>query len=66
MIEKYYEIAPAIVTCIDLCDDGKARYAEVRERWLTPCYEALREERYADCRDTYVDMVQTLENRYLQ
>lgn len=66
LIEKYYEIAPAIVTCIDLCDDGKARYAEVRERWLTPCYEALREERYADCRDTYVDMVRTLESRYLQ
>lgn len=66
LIAEYYDIAPAIVTCIDLCDDSKTRYAELRERWLTPCYTALQEERYADCRDTYMDMVRTLENRYLQ
>lgn len=65
LIEEYYNIAPAIVHCIDLCDSPRERYAEVRERWLGPCYRALREERYADCRDTYVDMVRTLEQRYL-
>ena len=66
MIEEYYMVAPSIVTCIELCDDREARYAELRERWLTPCYRALREKRYADCRDTYTNMVQTLEERYLQ
>lgn len=66
LIAEYYDIAPAIVNCIDLCDDSQRRYAELRERWLTPCYTALREERYADCRDTYINMVRTLENRYLQ
>lgn len=66
LIERYYEIAPWIVTCIDYCDDADARYTELRERWLTPCYRALREGRYADCRDLYTVMVRTMERRYLQ
>lgn len=66
LIEEYYAVAPGIVACIDLCDDREARYAEIRAQWLTPCYRALCENRYADCRDIYTDMVQTLENRYLQ
>ena len=66
LIEEYYDIAPGIVACIELCDDPKARYAEIRERWLGPCYRALQEDRPRDCRDRYVDMVRTLEQRYLQ
>ena len=66
LIAEYYDIAPGIVTCIELCDDSAERYAEIRERWLAPCYRALREGRMRDCRDRYVDMVRTLEQRYLQ
>lgn len=66
LIERYYDVAPGIVACLDFCGDADEGYAEVRRRWLAPCYEALREGRYADCRDRYVDMVQTLEGRYLQ
>ncbi len=65
LIQEYYDIAPGIVTCIDYCDSPAQRYGEIRRRWLTPCYEALREERFADCRRIYVDMVRTLEQRYL-
>ena len=66
LIDRYYAVAPAIVACIDYCDDAEARYAEIRSRWLEPCYIALQEDRPADCRAIYVDMVQTLEQRYLQ
>lgn len=66
LIDEYYEKAPAIVTCIELCDDPDARYAEIRARWLALCYRAIREDRMRDCRDAYVDMVRTLEARYLQ
>jgi len=66
LIAEYYDVAPGIVACIDLCDDPQTRYAEIRERWLAPCYRALREGRPRDCRDRYVDMVRTLEKRYLQ
>lgn len=66
MIDRYYAVAPSVVLCIELCDDRDARYRELRERWLAPCYAALCEERYEDCRDTYVDMVRSLEARYLR
>lgn len=65
LIAEYYEKAPAIVNCINLCDTPKERYAELRSRWLAPCYDALQENRFEDCRDSYVDMVRTLEARYL-
>lgn len=66
LIEEYYDVAPSIVTCIELCDEKQARYAEIRERWLAPCYRALQEGDPYTCRDRYVDMVRTLEQRYLQ
>ena len=65
MIREYYEIAPAIVACIEYCDNPAVRYGEIRERWLSPCYQALQDDRPADCRKSYIDMVQTLKARYL-
>lgn len=64
LISQYYELAPAIVVAIDHCDDADARYGEIRSRWLEPCYLALQEGRNADCRTIYVDMVQSLQDRY--
>lgn len=66
LIDAYYDVAPSIVACIDYCDSPQECYAEIRSRWLTPCYRALCENRDADCRALYVDMVQTLCARYLQ
>lgn len=65
LTEEYYAIAPAIVACIDYCDDTEQRYDEIRQRWLAPCYDALQESRFDDCRRLYVEMVQTLRVRYL-
>lgn len=65
LIAEYYEKAPAIVACIDWCDSPVERYAQIRERWLSRCYSALCEQDYATCREIYVDMVRTLEKRYL-
>ncbi len=65
-IELYYEIAPAIVQCIDYCDDSEKCYAQIREKWLQPCYRALQEERNEDCRRAYTEMVRTLQAKYLQ
>lgn len=64
LIAEYYDKAPGIVACIELCDDPGRRYEEIRSRWLSPCYRALQEGRYEDCRDSYVAMVRTLEKRY--
>lgn len=66
LIAEYYEKAPGIVACIELCDCPQERYEEIQSRWLTPCYQALTQQRYADCRDCYIDMVRSLEQRYAQ
>ncbi|MDR0889317.1 MAG: hypothetical protein LBM28_01550 [Oscillospiraceae bacterium] len=63
---QYYDLAPAIVACIDYCDDSPARYQAIREKWLTPCYDALRENRFEDCFTVYSDMMHCLTKHYLQ
>lgn len=66
LIAEYYDMAPGIVACIDLCDEPALRYEEIRSRWLQPCYEALQKGDMEQCRDRYVDMVRSLQRRYLQ
>lgn len=65
LIREYYDIAPAIVSMIDLCTDPAESYGEIRARWLAPCYRDLQEGRMADCKARYTDMVRTLEARFL-
>lgn len=64
MIAEYYAVAPSIVAGVEYCDDAPARYAEIRARWLGPCYAALQRGEMERCYDTYRDMVQTLQERY--
>lgn len=66
LVQEYYDTAPFIVMQIDYCDDAARRYAELRRDYLQPCYEALQENRMADCKQTYVSMVRALQQRYLQ
>ena len=65
LIREYYDIAPAIVACVEYCDDPDARYDEIRRRWLEPCYRALQERRPAECLAAYRDMVSVLKEKYL-
>lgn len=65
LIREYYEIAPGIVSCIDLCSDRAARYAAIREQYLTPCYRDLQAGDPASCKETYVRMVRELQKEYL-
>lgn len=64
-IEEYYDIAPGIVTCINLCSDRAQRYEAIRETYLQPCYEDLLAGRNEACKDRYVRMVRDLEREYL-
>ena len=52
LVQEYYDTAPFIVMQIDYCDDAARRYAELRRDYLQPCYEALQENRMADCKQT--------------
>ena len=65
LIEEYYDIAPGIVTCINLASDRRETYRAIRETYLAPCYEDLQNGRLADCKDRYTKMVRTLARRFL-
>ena len=65
LIEEYYDIAPGIVTCINLASDRKETYRAIRETYLAPCYEDLQNGRLAACKARYTEMVRTLERRFL-
>lgn len=66
LIERYYDLAPMIVTMIDLCTDRDASYGEIRDRWLEGCYDDLRAGRMEACKARYTEMVETLDRRFLQ
>lgn len=66
LIGEYYDIAPAIVNAIDYCDDAQAVYKELRESYLSRCYQDLLAGRNEDCKNVYTQMVQTMKQRYLQ
>ena len=65
LIREYYDIAPGIVTCINLASDRHETYREIRDTWLAPCYADLQNGRLADCKTRYTQMVRTLEARFL-
>lgn len=65
LICEYYNIAPGIVTCIDLCSDRASRYAAIREQYLQPCFDSLQAGDMESCKAKYVQMVRDLEKEYL-
>lgn len=64
LIAEYYEKAPGLVACMELCDEAAPRYRELREQYLTPCYEALQRGDQEACRQRYIEMVRHLERHY--
>ena len=65
LIDEYYNIAPGIVACIDICGDRDARYDAIRADYLDPCYRDLQVGKLEDCKNRYVRMVRALEKEYL-
>ena len=65
LIDEYYNIAPGIVACIDICGDRDARYDAIRADYLDPCYRDLQAGKLEDCKNRYVRMVRALEKEYL-
>lgn len=41
LVEEYYNIAPAIVTCIGMEDKPEQVYASIWKTWLSPCLSDL-------------------------
>lgn len=64
LIEEYYDKAPGLVACLELCDEAEPGYRHIREDYLVPCYEALQQGDNEACRSRYIQMVQALEQKY--
>ena len=65
LIDEYYNIAPGIVRCIDLCSEPEKSYEAIREQYLAPCYDDIQNGRLERCKARYVKMVRDLEKQYL-
>ena len=65
LVEEYYNIAPGIVICIDLCSDREQRYAALRRDDLGPCYDRLLAGDKEGCKEQYIRMVQRLKQEFL-
>ena len=65
LVQRYYEIAPGIVTAIDLTEPDRV-YPALWDTWLKPCYEALQAGQLQTCKRQYTAMVRHLEKKYLE
>ena len=65
LIKAYYEIASAVVTMIGVCEHAETAYGEIRSRWLDACYRDLQQGNPEACKARYIDMVRTMEAKYL-
>lgn len=62
LIREYYDIAPAIVTCMELTGGD---YQQINNRYIQPCISDIEAGNMIACRDRYVLMVHDLKNQYL-
>jgi hypothetical protein len=64
LIRRYYDLAPAIVTAIDLTDPDSA-YPSIWSEYLLPCLRMIEKKDLQGCKAHYVHMVETLSQTYL-
>ncbi len=65
LIRAYYDLAPAIVTAINLLDNPGTVYPAIWAKYLAPCFEALKRGAPGLCKDLYTAMVRDLSGKYL-
>lgn len=64
LIDKYYHIAPAIVSKINERNDSRNIYLDIWETYLQPCLLLLEHEKYKECKEQYVNMIYNLQSKY--
>lgn len=65
IVEEYYNIAPGLVMMINMQNDADNIYQNIYEEYLTPCIKYIEEEKNEECRDLYMQMVRSLQKKYL-
>ena len=65
LVEEYYEIAPGIVTIINMQQNADEIYRQINKDYLTPCIHHIEAGENDKCCDLYMQMVRDLQKRYL-
>lgn len=65
LVEEYYNIAPGLVMMINMQHDADNIYHHIYEEYLTPCIHYIEEDKNEECRDLYMQMVHSLQKKYL-
>lgn len=65
LVEKYYDIAPTIVSRINKEENATTIYHGIYEEYLKPCISLIEENKMEECCECYSDMVYTLQRKYM-
>lgn len=64
LVKEYYRVAPVIVSIIDELSDRSDIYLDILKKYLKPCLNYIESKEFIKCKEFYINMVQTLKNRY--
>lgn len=66
LIEKYYTIAPIIVTKINQLNNSNEIYNLIWQKYLNPCLSFIENKKYKECKNLYISMMNTLKKDFLK
>ena len=64
IIQEYYNIAPTIVKRINRSINPSEVYASLYKDYILGCIENIENEKYEECKESYISMVNELKNKY--
>lgn len=65
LIDEYYSKAPGIVLRIEMSADRDTIYSDIRNRYLLPCYNMIKQGNLQGCKHHYTTMMHELEQEFL-
>lgn len=65
LVEEYYDTAPYLVQILNMQPEVSEIYARIYRRFLSPCIRCIEEKNYEGCKHIYVDMVRSLQKKYI-
>lgn len=65
LVERYYDIAPTIVSRINKEKNKREIYETIYNTYLSPCLLLIEQNRNEECQEVYTKMVTDLQKRYL-
>lgn len=65
LVYEYYNVAPTIVKRISRQENSREIYEDIWDTYLKPCIQMIENDKKAECKNIYCDMVRQLQKRYL-